>query len=90
MYFVASGAVEVKLATPVPLGSGKFFGELALLTQRPRTADVVTMGYCRLLELRADDFEQLVQGDPTLRETINSVAQKRLEELALPPRISPA
>ena len=34
MFFLASGAVEVKLASgPRRLGSGDFFGELALLTQ---------------------------------------------------------
>lgn len=90
MYFIATGAVEVKLATPVPLGSGAFFGEIALLTKRPRTADVVTMGYCRLLELHADEFESLMRTDPSLRATINDVAQKRLAELGLQPGPAPA
>jgi len=89
MYFIASGALEVKLTTPVSLGSGKFFGEIALLTKRPRTADVVTMSYCRLLELRADDFEQLMHADSALRETINSVADRRLAELGLGPSVGP-
>ena len=38
MYFIASGAVEVQVApTPVRLGSGDFFGEIALVMHRRAT-----------------------------------------------------
>ena len=48
MYFISSGAVEVKLTTtPVQLGTGQFFGELALIDDRPRTSDVVSLGFCQ-------------------------------------------
>jgi len=87
MYFIAMGAAEVRLKDrTVPLGSGQFFGEIALLTRMPRTADVVSLSYCRLLELKADDFERLIRADAGLREVINGVAQKRLEENGLPAR----
>ncbi len=79
MYFIASGAVEVKVAPhPVQLGSGEFFGELALLTKKPRVADVVALGYCRLLVLTARDFETLLDADAGLRARIDEVARKRL------------
>ncbi len=79
MFFVASGAVEVRLATePVRLGSGEFFGEIALLTHRPRMADVVALGYCQLLVLHTRDFNRLLEDDPDLRQRIDRVARQRL------------
>lgn len=79
MYFIASGAAAVLLpGKPVELGSGEFFGELALLTGQPRNADVVSLGYCRLLELSSGDFLQLLAGDADLKRAIEAVAAERL------------
>lgn len=79
MYFISSGAVEVGVApAPVRLGSGDFFGEIALLTRRPRTADVTAIGYCELLVLRVRDFQPLLRKRPMLREVITRVARERL------------
>jgi CPA1 family monovalent cation:H+ antiporter len=79
MYFIASGAVEVMVEpVPVRLGSGDFFGEIALLRRQPRTADVTAIGYCRLLMLQARDFDRIVDRDPQLRATIDEVARRRL------------
>ena len=79
MYFIASGAALVLIpGTPVELGSGEFFGELALLTGQPRNADVVSLGYCRLLELRSRDFQDLLAGDADLKRAIEAVAAERM------------
>ncbi|MGE0120989.1 MAG: cation:proton antiporter [Dongiaceae bacterium] len=79
MYFIASGAVEVQTrAVPVRLGSGDFFGEIALVTNLPRTADVVALGYCHLLALPQRDFDRLLAGNPDLRARIDAVARERL------------
>jgi len=78
MFFISSGAVEVRLAPqPVRLGSGDFFGELALIDNRPRTADVVALGYCRLLRLSSRDFNRLMRTDDGLRQQINAIAKER-------------
>jgi len=85
MYFIASGAVEVKVdPAPLRLGSGDFFGELALLTNQPRMADVTALGYCRLLVLRARDFRRLLDGDSGFAEAVGSVARARLTAAPLP------
>ena len=78
VFFIASGAVEVTLpAGPVRLGSGEFFGEMALLSGQPRQADVTALTYCRLLALRRTDFERFMSTNPEARATIDLITQKR-------------
>jgi CPA1 family monovalent cation:H+ antiporter len=78
MYFISSGAVDVRiLPTSVQLGSGDFFGEIALLVADRRTADVVALGYCQLLSLAARDLHRLFGSEPALRDHIHAVAQAR-------------
>jgi CPA1 family monovalent cation:H+ antiporter len=81
VYFIASGAVEVRLpgAQRIQLGTGAFFGEMALLTNQPRRADVVAVTFCRLLVLSRADFEKFMADNPDARAEINRVAQARLE-----------
>ena len=78
VFFIVSGAVEVALPTgPVRLGSGEFFGEMALLSGRPREADITALIYCRLLVLRKADFEHFMTANPEAKEAINRVAASR-------------
>ena len=51
---------------------------MALLTGRPRQADVVALSYCRLLVLRKSDFDQFVAANPDAGVVINRVAEARL------------
>ena len=82
MYFISTGAVEVAIEpAPVRLGSGDFFGEISLIAHRPRSADVVALGYCQLLALHTRDFSRMLQANPELRDTINKVAEERLAAL---------
>jgi monovalent cation:H+ antiporter, CPA1 family len=78
MFLISSGAVEVVLPNQrVRLGSGDFFGEMALLSGRPRQADVVALGYCRGLVLSAADFRRFLRDYPRARAEINRVAKER-------------
>ncbi|MCH7929470.1 MAG: cation:proton antiporter [Proteobacteria bacterium] len=79
MYFVSTGAVEVDIQPePVRLGSGDFFGEIALLKEQPRIADVTALTYCQVLALFVRDFRTLLDANPELRERITRVAEERL------------
>jgi CPA1 family monovalent cation:H+ antiporter len=79
VFFIASGAVEVRLpGRRVRLGSGEFFGEMALLSGRPRQADVVALTYCRLLELRKTDFERFLAANPEAKAAIGRIVEERL------------
>lgn len=79
MYFIANGEVDVRLpAGPVRLKDADFFGELALLNNAPRTADVVAVGFCQLLALDRGDFHRFLRANPTLRDQIERAAQARM------------
>jgi CPA1 family monovalent cation:H+ antiporter len=78
VFFIASGAVEVDLPQGrVPLGTGDFFGEMALITGEPRQADVRSQTYSRLLVLRRADFQNLMQASPDLEARFNAIAASR-------------
>jgi voltage-gated potassium channel len=79
MYFVASGEVEIELdPDPLRLGSGEFFGEIALLTGTPRTATVIAAGRCTLLRLDIAEFRELTGRQPDLARVIYDAARERL------------
>ena len=90
MFFIASGAVEVlvpMLAEPVKLGTGDFFGEMALLSRQRRNADVRALGYCQLLVLDEKDFRRLVQKDADLQSHIQAVAEARRQPTPSSPAV---
>lgn len=79
MYFLAEGRVAVHRGSHRHLlEPGAFFGELALLDGRPRTAAVTTITPCRVLELPAADFHRLLAGDPQLRDAILAEIRHRM------------
>jgi len=89
VFFIASGAVEVILpARRVRLGSGEFFGELALLSGRPRQSDVVALTYCRFLVLRRADFERFIAANPEARAAIDRITEARRASNAAEPEDS--
>jgi Na+:H+ antiporter len=80
VFFISSGAVEVVLdRSRVRLGSGELFGEMALLSGRPRQADVVALGYCRVLVLGAGDFRRFLHQYPQVRKEIDRLAEERAQ-----------
>jgi voltage-gated potassium channel len=83
MYFIAAGEVEVELpGKHIPLGVGAFFGELALLGNNIRTANVVTTRSTTLLVLDLVDFRALMARHPELAKAIDEEARRRAAENA--------
>jgi voltage-gated potassium channel len=81
MYFIASGEVEVDLpGKKVQLGEGAFFGEMALLGNNRRTANIVTTKLSKLLVLDLVDFRLLMARHPDLVSAIDAEAQRRALE----------
>jgi voltage-gated potassium channel len=78
MYFIASGEVEVELPDKrIRLGEGAFFGELALLGDSIRTANVVTKQVSTLLVLDLVEFRMLMARHPELSKAIDAEANRR-------------
>lgn len=91
MYFIASGAVEIRVSpTPVRLGSEEFFGEVALLKREPRNATVVAVEPCTLLRLDIADFHELMAHQPELDRVIRQEAERRPGAAAAPRGPEPA
>jgi len=87
MYFIVSGEVEVDTETAAPKGrlnAGEFFGEIALIADRERTATITALSPCKLLLLHKDDFEGFMNQHPDLKDAVRDAAKRRLEELKLP------
>jgi voltage-gated potassium channel len=81
MYFIADGEVEVDLpGKKVRLGEGAFFGEMALLGNNLRSANITTTRVSKLLVLDLVDFRMLMARHPDLAETIDAEAKRRALE----------
>jgi MFS family permease len=79
-YIIAGGEVAVSKDGRVvaSLGSGDFFGEIALLRDVPRNATVTARTNVRLYALERDDFLEPVTGHPQSAEAADAVTRKRL------------
>src|SRR5208282_2249688 len=88
MFFITSGAVEVRKKDPntgiefllSELKAGSCFGEMALLTGKPRVASVVAVEptSCSVLEQGA--FDEVLLTSPKLSLAMSRVLAERLEE----------
>jgi cAMP-dependent protein kinase regulator len=84
MFIVVNGEVRVnttdtkgKQITLANLAEGEFFGEVSLLTGRPRTATIITNIPSDLLELTRSDFDKIVADFPHVREVLKDSHQQR-------------
>ncbi|MBE7521197.1 MAG: cation:proton antiporter [Burkholderiales bacterium] len=79
-YFLSQGEVEVTVSGQhIRLGPGSFFGEMALISGQPRSADVTALDYCKFLKLTTDDFNEILRRYPDIRTQITEQAAKRDE-----------
>src|SRR5439155_13485208 len=79
-YAIESGRAEVDVdgAQTRTLGSGDFFGEIALLRDVPRTATVRALEDLRLYALERDDFIAVVTGHAPSLEAAESIVATRV------------
>lgn len=61
-----------------PMVEGDFFGELSILQNGPGTASVRAATPCVVLLVPREWFDDLLLGDPAVRETIYAVAGRRV------------
>jgi CRP-like cAMP-binding protein len=85
MYVLQSGRVSItkhvreEEKTLAVLGPGEFFGEMAILNDKPRTATAVVQAEARLLVIDAKTFEQMVIGNAEIAVRLIKKMARRLD-----------
>lgn len=78
MYFIVVGRVELAFEhRSMELEEGDFFGEMALMDQRRRSATITAHSRCHLLRLSAPDFRELISHHPHAHELILEAVRLR-------------
>ncbi|WP_296763472.1 cation:proton antiporter [Sediminimonas sp.] len=78
VFFIASGAVELQSAGQTwRLGRGEMFGQMAILMQKPRRAEVRAIAPSTLLVLDEERFRRLLKRSEALRQAVRASAEKR-------------
>ncbi|WP_132540440.1 cation:proton antiporter [Rhodovulum euryhalinum] len=78
VFFIASGAVELDSAGQSwRLGRGEMFGQMAILLQKPRRAEIRAIAPSTLLVLDEARFRRLLKRSPTLQAAVRDSARKR-------------
>ena len=84
-YLIASGRVSVYVnkgsyrTKVAELGPDKYFGEMALISNEPRTATVMAEGLTELFVLEKGSFESILMRNPTISAKIKEAYQQRGE-----------
>jgi tetratricopeptide (TPR) repeat protein len=84
LYVLVSGEVKVFTRGPrgesVPLaalGEGDFFGEVSVLSGKPRTATITAARHTELLRLDRDRLEAIIDRHPRVRTVLQEFYQRR-------------
>ena len=78
-YVIVDGTVRIEQGdrTIRSLTAGGFLGEIALVDRRPRTATATCVTDVRLLEIRAHEFERLLQTLPAVHARVGAAILRR-------------
>jgi len=89
LFLIRSGHVQVLMNNPkipnrlVDLGEiheGSFFGEVSLLTGKPRTASIIAACPLELMELHRQDFDAIVEAYPSVKRVVADFQKKRVQD----------
>lgn len=70
--------VDTKGKILFEMSDGDFFGEMALIDLRPRSASVVALGECEVVSIPADYFENLIHRETQILINIAKALSERL------------
>jgi len=94
MFVVHNGRVDVQLnengraRTVATLSEGAFFGEMALFTGEPRTANIVALEETEVLEIGHSAMKQVFDTNPDLVESLSHIIAERRQGLAATENLS--
>ncbi len=84
MFLIDRGQVQVlvrggdeKERHVATLGDGAFFGEMSLVSGKPRMATVITLEDCTLYELSKAQLEDVITKYPRVQKTLEAYARRR-------------
>jgi CRP/FNR family transcriptional regulator, cyclic AMP receptor protein len=85
LYVIKEGKVKICLISPdgqeislVVFGKGEYFGELALLDGRPRSADAIALEKVECLALQRSDFHNAIMKHPKIAIQVMEILCERL------------
>ncbi len=61
------------------LGPGEFFGEVAVLTGKPRTATIVARTPVTVIEISRQDLDRIAAAHPEVRSVLQRFYEKRAQ-----------
>ncbi len=79
-YVIVEGTVRIERGdrTIRSMTGGGFFGEIALIDQRPRTATVICVTDIRALEIHRHEFERLLETLPAVHRRVRAAVDRRV------------
>jgi len=87
LFILASGSVKAFVRNAKgnyvkvnELGEGAFFGEIAVLTGKPRTATLTAAGPCEVLELDRAALDAITATHPRVREILKKFHEQRAQD----------
>jgi tetratricopeptide (TPR) repeat protein len=87
LFLIVGGTVKVFTRTEdgsnVPLaelGTGDFFGEVSLLTGKPRTATITARTEVTAIELDGTSIDRIAEGHPEVRKVLEDFYEKRAKD----------
>ncbi len=87
LFLIRAGKVEVSTLNKKDpsqkivlgtLGEGSFFGEVSMLTNRPRTATVTASGDVEVLTLTGDKFNEIAEQFPRVKKVVAAYLKQRV------------
>ncbi|MBN1495089.1 cyclic nucleotide-binding domain-containing protein [Candidatus Peregrinibacteria bacterium] len=97
MYIIKKGLVKIYLNDSddpdeqtilAELADNAFFGEMALVSEKPRNANAVCMIDSEIFMLKKDDFNSLITNNPSIAEQISTEFITRVKSNDQNPKMS--
>ncbi len=86
LYIIVSGIASVvadnfgEEKKVAELSDGSFFGEMAVITDQPRSASVIALGDLSLLKIPKKDVLQILEEYPKVKEVVAKIGLARTED----------
>jgi hypothetical protein len=86
LFILSTGSVKAYVRNPKghymrvhTLQEGDFFGEISVLTGKPRTATLVAAEYCEVLELNKATLDSITKTHPQVRQVLKKFHEQRAQ-----------